>query len=220
MAKAGRSSYALRGKPASGPGGRGGGNAAVENVGLELPLRGKALAEDLWHEPGLDYFARTADHALEVLEDAPAADHAWGSIAARLGRAENRRVFFERFWWDRDWGLRRWLDIVAFPDHQKEAPSALAEIDRPLRRPEAAAAWREARDRFSQARDRCERLRSEPDETATATTKLREVATKLPAVSEADRAALADLESAKRATAAAARSVGSAVGRKGPNWRS
>lgn len=181
-------------------------NAAVENVSLELPLR-KALAEDFWHDARLDYFARTADHVAGIPADAPEADHAWGLAAARLGNAENRRDFFGRAWWDRDWGLQRWLDVAAFPDNPTEPPSALTKLAPPLRRPEALAAWLEARDLFRHAHERCRRLRSELDEAHAAMAKLREVEAKLPVAEEAVRMATADLESATRAMATATRAA-------------
>lgn len=180
-------------------------NAAVENVSLELPLRGKGLADDLWHDRELEYFARTADHVLEVPEEAPAADHAWSLIAARLGKMENRAIFFSRMWWDRDWGLRRWLDIAAFPDHQTELPSVLARLDPPPRPLDALAEWRGARDRFRQARRRCDYLRSELDAFDQATASVRDAEAKLPAAAKTALTALADLEAANRAVATAER---------------
>ncbi len=68
-------------------------NAAVENVSLELPVRGKALDSSLWHDPGLAHFADTADAVLGISPAAPEGEHAWGLMAARLGKADNRRSF-------------------------------------------------------------------------------------------------------------------------------
>ena len=88
-------------------------NAAVEDVSLELPVRGKALDRSLWQDDDLAYFAHTADAVLGVSPVAPDGEHAWGLIAARLGRADNRRAFFKQFWWDPEWGLNDWLNLVA-----------------------------------------------------------------------------------------------------------
>ena len=46
-------------------------NAAVENVSLELPVRGKALDRSLWRDEDLAYFAHTADAVLGVSAAAP-----------------------------------------------------------------------------------------------------------------------------------------------------
>ena len=113
-------------------------NAAVENVSLELPVRGKALDRSLWQDDDLAYFARTADVVLGVSTAAPDGEHAWGLMAARLGRADNRRAFFKQFWWDPDWGLNDWLNLVAWPDAQQNRSKKLgklAQIDPPPRPP-------------------------------------------------------------------------------------
>lgn len=112
-------------------------NAAVENISLELPVRGKALDASLWSDAALDYFGPTANAVLNVAPEKPEAERAWGLMAARLGNAHNRRTFFEPFWWDQDWGLRDWLDIVGWPNNQDDRRrSKLAEVDPPPRAPE------------------------------------------------------------------------------------
>ncbi len=140
-------------------------NAAVENVSLELPIRAKALDSSLWYDEGPAYFARTADSVLGIPPAAPEGEHAWGLMAARLGRAANRREFFKRFWWDPDWGLNDWLNLVAWPDapQNRDKPlGKLAELDPPPRSPEALANWRTARDGFRQALRRFRRTPSAP----------------------------------------------------------
>ena len=77
-------------------------NAAVENISLELPVREKALDRSVWQDAGLDYFGHTATHLLDLPTDASENKRAWGLVAARLGKADNRRSFFQRFWWDKD----------------------------------------------------------------------------------------------------------------------
>ena len=181
-------------------------NAAVENVTLELPVRGKALDRSLWHDEGLAYFAHTADAVLGISPAAPDEEHAWGLMAARLGRADNRRVFFKQFWWDADWGLNDWLNLVAWPDapqNRSKPLGKLAQLDPPPRSPEALAQWRTARDGFRQALAACRRLRDGLTTLHEAGSRLREVEAQLPAAEERLQTAERDLASAARAMAAA-----------------
>ena len=181
-------------------------NAAVENVSLELPIRGRALDRSLWHDQGLSYFAHTADALLGIPPTAPAEEHAWGLMTARLGKAENRRLFFQRFWWDPDWGLNDWLNLVAWPDapqNQGKPLGKLAALDPPPRSPEALAAWRTARDGFRQALAECRARRDELTTAADAGAKLQELEAQLPAAEERLQVADRDLASAVRATATA-----------------
>ncbi len=181
-------------------------NAAVENVSLELPVRGKALDRSLWQNEDLAYFAHTADAVLGVSSTAPDGEHAWGLMAARLGRADNRRAFFKQFWWDPDWGLNDWLNLVAWPDAQQNRSKKLgklAQIDPPPRPPEALASWRTARDGFRQALAECRRLRNGLGTLADAGSRLRQVEAELPAAEERLRVAEQDLASAERAVATA-----------------
>jgi hypothetical protein len=159
-------------------------NAAVENISLDLPVREKALDPSIWQAGGLDYFGHTATALLDLPTNAPDAQRAWGLVAARLGRAENRRMFFRRFWWDRDWGLNDWLNRVGWPDaayHRLRPPGKLVQLDPPPRGPEATANWRWARADFQRALDRCRQLRAELEALARANARLREVETRLPA---------------------------------------
>lgn len=179
-------------------------NAAVENISLELPVRGKALDASLWSDAALDYFGPTANAVLNVAPEKPEAERAWGLMAARLGNAHNRRTFFEPFWWDQDWGLRDWLDIVGWPNNQDDRRrSKLAEVDPPPRAPEAKHTWRTARDAFRQAMARCRRLRSELEELSAMSARLREAETQLPRAQDRLLIAERELASAARAGAAA-----------------
>lgn len=181
-------------------------NAAVENISLELPVRDKALDPAIWKDGGLDYFGPTATALLSLPADVPEGRRAWGLIAARMGRAENRRAFFRTFWWDKDWGLNDWLNQVAWPDarHNRDRPPGrLAGMDPPPRGPEARADWRRARSEFLLARDRCRELRAGLEEVARAGDRLREVETRLPAAREECRRLSLDRESAVRAATAA-----------------
>ncbi|WP_428485077.1 DEAD/DEAH box helicase [Rhodopila sp.] len=184
-------------------------NAAVENVSLELPLRAKALDKSVWHENGLDYFGHTASAVSGVL-DKPADQRAWGLMAARLGKAENRRDFFQRFWWNHDWGLNDWLDRVGWPDVKRpwrEPPGKLVQLDPPPRRPEATANWRTARDAFRQALDHCRKLRAKLETLNIDGALLRETEAQLPAAASRLRVAVQDLASVTRAVEKARRDV-------------
>ncbi|MFL5337342.1 MAG: DEAD/DEAH box helicase [Geminicoccaceae bacterium] len=181
-------------------------NAAVENISLELPVRGKALDPTLWRDQGLDHFGLTADAVLGVAPSVPETEHAWGLMAARLGSARNRRAFFEKFWWDADWGLNDWLNLVGWPDapqNRSQPPGKLARRVPPPRAPEAMAEWRRARDAFRQALDRCRRLRAELEALAEARLELVRVEAQLPAAEERLDIAGRDLASAERAVATA-----------------
>lgn len=181
-------------------------NAAVENISLELPVRGKALDAGLWRERRLDYFALTADAALGVPPSAPESEHAWGLMAARLGSARNRRAFFEKFWWDADWGLNDWLNLVGWPDNHQNRSKPLSKLAKrvpPPRAPEAMMEWRRARDAFHQALDRCRRLRAELEALAEAQLELVRVEAQLPAAEERLDIAERDLASAEQAVATA-----------------
>lgn len=181
-------------------------NAAVENVSLELPLRGKALDESMWGDDGLTYFDRTATHVLGLAQDAPAADRAWGLIAAKLGNTKNRSEFFRRFWSDGDWGLDDWLDRVWSPDRKRfegRRPSKLALSDPPPRKHEALARWREARVRFVAARDRCFALRDALAAVARDRASLTRLESRLPGLHEARDGRAAEREDAARSLTAA-----------------
>ncbi len=181
-------------------------NAAVENVTLELPIRGKALDRSLWQDEGLAYFAHTADAVLGISPDAPDEEHAWGLMAARLGKADNRRAFFKQFWWDADWGLNDWLNLVAWPDAQQNRSKKLgklAQLDPPPRSPEALADWRAARDAFRQALAACRRLRDGLTTLHEAGSLLTVAEAQLPAAEERLQVAERDLASAARAVATA-----------------
>lgn len=185
-------------------------NAAVENISLELPVREKALDESVWRDEGLDHFGHTATHLLGLKQDDEPAKRAWGLIAARLGRAKNRHQFFERVWWNEEWGLNDWLNRAAWPNAQhlrERKPGKLAEIDPPPRNPEAMAQWREARDAFRQAWDRSRRLRDELVALSQAGDALREAETELPRASEIREQLRLDHEAASHATMAAQNQV-------------
>lgn len=72
-------------------------NTAVENVSNELPA--KSALHEQWQGTA-DYFGATATDVLQAASSAARANktQAWGLIAARLGKKQNRRKFAEAFW--------------------------------------------------------------------------------------------------------------------------
>lgn len=68
-------------------------NGAVENVTMEIPEMGAIDASAL---DGIDHFQELATHILGNDKQA------WGLMAAKLGKRENRSAFRSRFWFDRD----------------------------------------------------------------------------------------------------------------------
>jgi hypothetical protein len=101
-------------------------NGAVENVTLELPVLDSI--DPSWRRE-MDYFA---DYAQQLL-----GRPAWGLIAARLGKKENRQDFLTRFWFgDKQPGFQQFLKdaeklVVDWNDavkHFKEALHAEGQI--------------------------------------------------------------------------------------------
>lgn len=179
-------------------------NAAVENISLELPVREKALDPSIWNEGGLDYFGHTATALLNLPKDARDAQRAWGLIAARLGNADNRRHFFEKFWWDTDWGLNDWFNRLVSPDLTRpHPPGKLAQLDPPLRPPQAKQAWKKTRAEFLRALATCRRLRAELADIAKTDESLRSCETRLPGIRAEALRTQYDLQSAREALSAA-----------------
>ncbi len=175
-------------------------NTAVENISLDLPIRGKALDRSVWQDNGLAYFSPTADAVGRVAPRAPEHEHAWGLMAARLGRAKHRAAFFGTFWWDADWGLKDWLDLAGWPDDWRDKPlGKLAKLDPPPRWPEARAIWRDAVDAFWLAKGRCERYREELVGINATRAELNRIEAQLPAARDRLDMLERDLSSAARA---------------------
>jgi hypothetical protein len=72
-------------------------NKAVENVSAELPAQ-SAISSDY---PELRYFKSMSDvlHKKET----------WGIVAAVLGNGKNKNIFQQKFWWDKNYGMRTYL---------------------------------------------------------------------------------------------------------------
>lgn len=96
--------------------------------------------------------------------------------------------------------------MVAWPDAQQNRSKKLgklAQVDPPLRSPEALAQWRTARDGFRQALATCHRLRDGLSTLDDAGSRLREVDAQLPAAEDQLQIVEQDLASAVRAVTTA-----------------
>ncbi|MEZ5973141.1 MAG: DEAD/DEAH box helicase [Hyphomonadaceae bacterium] len=130
-------------------------NKAVENVSAELPMA-SAVAEDA----ELRYFRTLSDNLL--------GDGTWGAVAAVLGNAKNRARFYNKFWWDKDFGLMTYLMNATgtprlFERHDEDGqliesrlPRIVTDEQGPRNRQEAMTRWTEARRRFAAALKRSE----------------------------------------------------------------
>ncbi|WP_157763095.1 DEAD/DEAH box helicase [Acetobacter persici] len=174
-------------------------NAAVDNISMDLPLRSKALDPSVWKDRRLDHFGDLASYILGLKQDTPEEERGWGVISAKLGNFRNRKNFFEKFWWDQNWGLSGWLGQAAAYNIAADKSAALAERYPPPGRPEALARWDKARDEFQQKFDRCLQIR----ETLSAICDVREATIKgetdIPSLVEITSELKSDLESADRA---------------------
>lgn len=124
-------------------------NGAVDNVTKEIPAR--EAVDDRWHHA--DYFADTATNMLDGDQQA------WGTLAAQLGNARNRRTFVNRFWWgdrpDRsqsEYGMQTLLKKLAQDERADPGP--------------ARARWREAIAAFRTSLRERDRLVTERAEAA------------------------------------------------------
>lgn len=135
-------------------------NKAVENVSAELPGIA-AIADDA---PGLRYFKSVSDRLLDR--------DTWGLIAAVLGNSTNRYAFTSEFWWNKDYGLQKYLlqasgTPVLIPDSSDEnesllrPPHILALENAPVDHADALRRWTLARKNFKQAKIAVERSLSD-----------------------------------------------------------
>ena len=125
-------------------------NKAVENVSKELPAR--AAIEE---KRAPQYFSSIAD-AVSGQEEST-----WGLAAAVLGNRRNQTNFSERFWWDKDRGLRQYLwacEGRTFKDSERDdktdegisgTPQVIARERPPANRKEALRRWQRARQTFA-----------------------------------------------------------------------
>ncbi|MGI4806726.1 MAG: hypothetical protein ACRYF2_01305, partial [Janthinobacterium lividum] len=105
-------------------------------------------------------------------------------------------------WWDADWGLNDWLNLVAWPDtaqNRTKKLGKLAQLNPPPRAPEARAQWRAARDGFQQALATCRRLRDRLSTLEETTSQLTQTETQQPIAEARLQVAERDLASAERA---------------------
>jgi len=141
-------------------------NKAVENVSKELPAIG-AVAH-AWER--LNYFKSISDlihgprKKFEDEDDkdediAPEPVETWGLIAAVLGNMSNRRAFWEAFWWNKDRGIKTYLQtvmgrsvLIARKDKTtgvitKRIPKVVLR-EKPPSSQQAKESWKTARSRF------------------------------------------------------------------------
>ncbi|MCW8309442.1 hypothetical protein AruPA_20715 [Acidiphilium sp. PA] len=126
-----------------------------------------------------------------------------------MGNADNRRQFFEKFWWDNDWGLNDWFKRLISPDLLRpDPPGKLVRLDPPLRPPEAKQLWRKTRAEFLHALATCRRLRAELVDLAQTAETLRWCETRLPGIRDETIRVQRDLQSARKAVMAAREHLG------------
>lgn len=124
-------------------------NKAVENVSAELPAL-DAIAKDA-HT--LRYFKTASDNML--------GRESWGSIAAVLGNSKNRNTFTKNFWWDKDFGIQKYLQHASgtpqfIPDIEKgegnRPPCVIEKEDPPSDHEDALDRWKEARKHYKKTK--------------------------------------------------------------------
>lgn len=124
-------------------------NKAVENVSAELPAL-DAIAKDA-HT--LRYFKTASDNML--------GRESWGAIAAVLGNSKNRNTFTNSFWWDKDFGMQKYLQHASgtpqlIPDIEKgegnRQPRVIENEDPPSGHEDALDRWKEARNHYKKTK--------------------------------------------------------------------
>ncbi len=122
-------------------------NKAVENVNAELPGI-EAVSEET---ALIGYFKSVSDNLLDR--------KTWGIVAAVLGNAKNRSEFRQKFWWDEELGMHRFLQQASgnpqFITEKNEDGTTRQRVPRivmaenpPEDRAEAVRRWKKARARF------------------------------------------------------------------------
>lgn len=132
-------------------------NKAVENVSTELPAR-DAVADDAFNK---GYFKTISDALLER--------ETWGLIAAVLGNAANRSKFRQKFWWDDDTGMSRYLQFAAGTPTKisvtdengkkfERSPLIVTNEDPPSDKMEALMRWKTARQEYREAEKKAKKI--------------------------------------------------------------
>ena len=133
-------------------------NNAVENVSRELP-RTSTMGRDA----ATVGYLRTLSDALGARpngSEGAAGEGTWGLVAAVLGKATNRAAFAGTFWWDKEVGLKAYLDAVRGRDttieeqgedgcRVRRQPRIVA-AEAPPTPAEAKRNWASARRRFAE----------------------------------------------------------------------
>lgn len=131
-------------------------NKAVENVSGELPGN-TAIADDAG---GLRYFKTVSDAVLER--------DTWGAITAVLGNAQNRSNFRQKFWWDDETGLQKYLQQASGNPQlitektetgTRQRPPLIIQREKPPEdHSEALGRWRAAKRKFKSAVANAEKI--------------------------------------------------------------
>ena len=204
-------------------------NRAVENVSAELPAI-DAVASDV---PDLRYFKTTSDAML--------GRDTWGAIAAVLGNAKNRGDFRQKFWWDEDTGLQKYLQHASgAPQYiveesadgpRQRHPLVVQKEDAPWDHDEALRVWKQTRQNYKKVSERASAGLAELQniqETVSAIERnlasietldaeLVELRAPFPRLVAANEAALAEMANRQRMSKAAEQEWCSSVGRR-PGW--
>ncbi len=204
-------------------------NRAVENVSAELPAS-DAVASDV---PGLRYFKTTSDAMLDR--------DTWGAIAAVLGNAKNRGDFRQKFWWDEDSGLQKYLQHASGNPQfvteetadgpRQRHPLVVSKEDAPRDHDEALRVWRRVRQSYKKVSARAAaaiaELQKLQDNVFAIEANLASVETlgaerqhlldAIPALTEANLAALAQMTHHKGVVEAADKDWGASLGSR-PGW--
>lgn len=119
-------------------------NTAVENISNELPA--VSALDEQWQDIS-GYFRATATDVLQAASATARANktHAWGLVAARLGKKENRRKFVDAFWFG------------TANDRHGPAPSPIKEVLRQVKS-EPTRSWEDSVAAFYAAQSRVQEL--------------------------------------------------------------
>jgi len=200
-------------------------NKAVENISREIPAL-DAVADDL--EPPLRYFSSIADRVFHEGKEDEIESTCWGLAAAVLGNSSNRRNFTNRFWWDRQRSMQKYLRAIAEgwtpapadrdgeakEEEEESPPEVLMMEDAPRDRSEARKRWRDTQTRFRKALERAEVQQAKLEEARRALHQRSRLEGELGGLSAAIEALQEEVAGARVAAETAARNLERAQRRK------
>ena len=204
-------------------------NRAVENVSAELPAS-EAVASDT---ADLRYFKTTSAAML--------GRDTWGAIAAVLGNAKNRGDFRQKFWWDEDTGLQKYLQHASGTPQfiveetadgpRQRHPLVVQKEDAPWDHDEALRVWKRTRQNYKKVSKRASDGMAELQKLQQAVSaieknlasieeldaELVELKAPLPGLVAANEAALLEVTNRQRISKTAERDWATSLGRR-PGW--